>query len=244
MGIAVDDSTIARWAGTPADGVAMNSGTFIAPSNSVLVVEVNCDTNSGAGGVTIACSGGGLTWSQRVERDTGSGGTLEGHASIHRAVVGAGGSMSIDVTRTGANAFRVSAKAYIVTGADVNSPDGQTAAGNSTTDNISPSLTTLGAGRLFGGATDWNQTASDPSSTDTEDAAHYSGTISCLSVYKAADHAAGTSQSINFDSIGASPQWSYVLYEVLAASVGSVFPKRGRPFPTKPGASRLRDRFS
>lgn len=220
-GISVDD-TVVRWTGAPVDGTPITSGAFTPPNNSVLVVVVNADTTSSAGGVNITVSGGGLTWVQKAESDAGTGSGQEGHVSIHRAVVGTGASMTIDVARTGSSTSRVSCKVYIVTGASTVSPDGQTATGGSTTDNISPSLTTLANGRLFGGATDWGQTASDPSSTDIEDAAHYVGNISCLSAYKSADHTSGTSQSINFDSIGASPNWNYALYEVRVAAAPTI----------------------
>jgi hypothetical protein len=127
--------------------------------------------------------------------------------------------MTITLTRTSGDAGsarRISGKVYIVTGQHA-SPIGNSNTADWTTNPQSLAVTAAGAGRLFGCGTDWNQTGT-PVSTDTEDGADYSGAISVMSAYKAADHASG-SQSIQFDPVG-TPSGNIVVLEILAAAGG------------------------
>lgn len=229
MAISVDDTTVPRFTGTPANGVDITSGSFTPANDTVLVACVSADTNGAADNITISVSGGGLTWSQRIERDPGSSGS-SGHASIWRAVVGTGASMQVAVRRTAGHGStgRISCKVYIVTEADTAAPDGNTGSGSSTTNNITPNVYTSGTNnsRGFGCATDWNQLGT-PTSTDTEDGADYAGAISVISLYKAADTAtAGTVVTMNFDGGGAAAaDWNWVAYELK--------PGAGGPAPTE-----------
>lgn len=214
MAIAVD-ATVARWTGTPSGGGTAVSGSFTPADGSLLVCCINCDESPGPNVVTP--SGGSLTWTERVSR--GQADATEGLASIWTAPVVTGASMTVTLTRTSGDAGsarRVSGKVYIVTGQHA-SPIGNSNEADWTTNPQSLSITAAGAGRLFGCGTDWNQTGV-PVSTDTEDGADYTGAISVMSAYKAADHASG-SQSIQFDPVG-TPTGNIVVLEILAAAGG------------------------
>lgn len=223
MAIAIDGSSPVRFAGTPANGVDITSASFTPPNDSVLVVCVNADSDSN--NITTSVSGGSLTWTQRIERDKGDVGAEQGHASIWTAVVGTGASMTVSVRRTAGNGAtnRISAKVYVVTGADTTAPTGATGENSSTTNNITPNayVSTANNSRGFGCATDWNQLGT-PTSTDTEDGADYSGEISVISLFKAADTAtSGTTVTMNFDAGGAgAAAWNWVALEILAGAGG------------------------
>lgn len=117
---------------------------------------------------------------------------------------------------------RLSAKVYIVTGQHA-SPIGNSNSADWASNPQTLSITASGNGRVFGCGTDWNQTGT-PVSTDTEDGADYSGAISVMSAYKAADHASGSgSQGIQFDPVGA-PSGNVVVLEILAAGGGDTRP--------------------
>lgn len=220
------DASVARWAGTPADDGSVTSGSFTPANDSLLVLCVEGDTALNTA-LTVTVSGGSLTWTLRARADeatvpAGNG----GHASIWTAPVTTGASMTITVTKTGVGSTsRLSAKVYIVTGQHA-SPIGGSWVSTSTTNNYTPTATTMtGAGRLFGSACDWNALGL-PTSTDTADAAHYTGAISVLSAHKSADHTSGSSQSINYDGFGTSAaEWNECRLEILAAASASFIPR-------------------
>ena len=226
MAIAIDGSTPIRFTGTPANGANITSASFTAPANSVLVCCVNADTNGSAADITISVSdSGGLTWSNRVEMDPGTAGAEAGHASIWRAVQTSSASRTVSVQRTAGNGStnRISAKVYVVTGADTSTPDGNTGSGHSTTNDITPNVYTssVNNSRGFGCATDWNELGT-PTSTDTEDGDDYPGAISVVSLFKAADTAtSGTTVTMDFDAAGtAAAAWNWVAYELKPAAGG------------------------
>lgn len=215
MAISVDASVV-RWTGTPAGTTAITSASFTPSNGSLLVLAINFDEATDSENLTLQVSGGSLTWTERVRRGAVEAGA--GGAAIWTAPVVTGASMTVSVARnqSSAGSNRLSAKLYVVTGQHA-SPIGNSNSANWTTNPQSLSITAAGAGRLFGCGTDWNQTGI-PVSTDTEDGADYSGNISVMSAYKAADHASG-SQSIQFDPVG-TPTGNIVVLEILAAAGG------------------------
>lgn len=225
MAIAIDDTTVPRFTGTPANGVDITSASFTPANNSWIYVAVNGDSQSNQD-ITISVSGGSLTWSNEVERDLGDAGAQPGHSSIWKAQVVTGASMTISVRRTAGNGGtnRLSAKPYLVTGADATNPTGATGEGTSTTNNLSAAAytSTVNNSRAIGCGCDWNQLGT-PTSTDTEDGADYSGAISVVSAYKAADTpSSGTAVTLNFDAGGSSgAAWNWVALEIKPAAGGS-----------------------
>jgi hypothetical protein len=220
MAITVDDTTVARWSGQPNNNVDITSASFTPPDNSLLVVGISADTAADSA-ITLSVSGGSLTWNERAIRNGDEAGAGNGGcAAIWTAPVGTGASMSVSVRRTAGSGSTntISAKCYIVTGQDA-SPIGDTAETNSTTANYTPAAETMvGAGRLFGTATEWNDGGGTPTSSDVEDAANETG-VCAISAYKAADHTASSSQSINYQQSG-SAIWTEVRVEILAATGG------------------------
>ena len=212
VAITVTDS-VARWSASISNGGTTSSASFTPANSSLLVVCVNIDESPGPNSVTL--SGGGWTYTQRVAR--GQSDATEGYAAIYTAPVTTGASMTITATLNASDGAprRVSAKVYIVEGQHA-SPIGANNEADWTTNNQTTSLTATGAGRLFGCGTDWSALGA-PTSTDTEDAAHYAGAISVMSAYKAADHSSGT-QGINFDAATGTPSGNVVILEILAAA--------------------------
>jgi hypothetical protein len=225
MAIAIDASSPIRFTGTPANGVDITSASFTAPANSLLVAHVSADTNGSSENITISVSdSGGLTWTNRVERDPGDAGAEAGHASIWTAEQPSSASRTVSVRRTAGNGStnRISVKVEVATGADIGGdPIGNVAEGSSTTNNITPNTYTSSANnsRGFGCGTCWNQLGT-PTSTDTEDGADYSGAISVVSLYKAANTpTSGTVVTMNFDAGGTgAAAWNWVALEVLPST--------------------------
>lgn len=226
MATSVDDTTVARVTMSKISGdsnpITGTTASFTAPANSLLVVCSGSDTTAADTNsvVTVSNNGAALTWTKPVERNGADG--SGGHACIARALVASertGLTVTVSVSSHGiaADGDRGSFKVYIVTGHNTTAPDGNVAENSSTTNNISGSVTVAGAGRLFGCATDWNALGA-PTSTDVEDAFTMTA-LSGLSAYKSADHASG-SQSINFDAAAGTPDWNWVVYEVVAGAGG------------------------
>lgn len=227
MAIAIDGSSPIRFTGTPNNNVDITSASFTAPANSLLVVNVSADTNGSSENITISVSdSGGLTWTNQVERDPGDAGAEAGHASIWTAQQPTSASRTVSVRRTAGNGStnRISVKVDVWTGSDIGGdPIGNVGEGSSTTNNITPNAYTssVNNSRGVGCATCWNQLGT-PTSTDTEDAADYSGAISVLSLYKAADTAtSGTVVTMNFDAGGSgTAAWNWVALEILPGAGG------------------------
>jgi hypothetical protein len=181
------------------------------------VLCVNADETGGDNSVFQAVTSG-LTWTSRVVR--GDADADPGYAGIFTAPVTTGASMTIAVNRTGStgSSGRIAAKVYIVTGQHA-SPIGTNAEADFTTDPQNLTYTATGAGRAFGGGTDWNANGALTSS-DTGSSDHYAGQISVISAYDSADYAAGSgSQGINFNAAG-TPTGNLVVLEILAAAAG------------------------
>ncbi len=217
--LAVDSSTVARVAGTPANGVNVTTASFTPPSNSLLVVAVSADTHSSSD-ITVAVSDSASgSWTQAVQRGYSSPGGWAGHVSIWYSEVASGTSRTVSVRRTsgigGTN--RISFMTYIVTNYYVGSPIGATAGGADGVNNITPTAysSTEPNSRGFAVAVDWNALGT-PTSTDTANAAHYASEVSVMSVFKASNTAtAGTSVNFNFDAAGTSTaSWNWVAAEI------------------------------
>lgn len=218
MAISVDDTTVVRFTGTPAGTAAITSASFTPADGSLLVCCVNGDELDDLSLITVAVTGGTLTWTERVRRGGVEAGA--GLVSIWTALVITGASMTVSVARvvSPGNSLRLSAKVYILTGQN-SLPIGNTNSANWTTDPQSLAITASGAGRLFGCGTDWSANGS-PTSTDTADSANYASVISVISAYKSADYAAGSgSQSIQFNPLG-TPTGNVAVLEILAAAAG------------------------
>jgi hypothetical protein len=219
MAIAIDASTPVRFAGTPANGVNITSASFTAPADAVLVL---CISGDSAVAVTLAASdSGGLTWTQEVLSQPASN---HGYSAVFTAVTVSAVARTVSCLHngvTGASSNRISAKCYVVTGADTTDPVGQTGAGESTTNNWSPALYTSSVdnSRAIYVGTDWAQLGV-PGSTDTEDGADYSGQVSVMSAYKAADTpTSGTGVTGNLDAGGAgTADWSMAAVEIKPAA--------------------------
>lgn len=221
--IAVDDTTVARWANAVGTGTAVTSASFTPANNSLLVCCVSADTDSGVS-ITITVSGGSLTWTARTERNAAESGANGGYAGIFTAPVATGANMTCSVTRTvnGAGSKRISAKLYIVTGQNASNPIGTVGEGSSAVNNLSASAytSTVNNSRAFGAATDWSALGAGttaPTSSDTGSGATYSGQIDALSVYKAANTASsGTAVTLNFDASGTgTPAWNWCALEIV-----------------------------
>jgi hypothetical protein len=224
-------TTLGRWAGTPNNNVDISSASFTPGANALLAVAVNADTQGGAAGdsITIQVAGGSLSWSNPVTRNPD--GVIGGYSAWFWAITGASPSaMTIDVRRTAGTggSKRISCKCYQFASGDFDPADpmGTVGSGTSTTNNLSPTVnssTEKAGSRTMYCGTDWNALGT-PTSTDTEDAAHYAGAISVMSAYKAADNgAAGSSIAGNLDASGSSTaNWTWAAIEVNPAPAGGV----------------------
>ena len=218
----IHPSSPARVAGVPALNGNVTTASFTPPASSLLLVMVSSDCGSTTGDIDVGVSDSTTqTWTQIVSRDPGEDAGAEGgHASAWYALKATSQPMTVSVRRTVAPscpADDLSFKVYVVTGHSTSSPIGASGEGSSVTNNFTPTIytSTVNNSLGFGVATDWNALGL-PSSTDTEHAAHYSGSISVLSAYKAsALSPPGTAVPTNFDAFGTSAAgWNWVGFEV------------------------------
>jgi hypothetical protein len=237
MAIAIDASSPARFAGTPATNVDITSASFTPPNNSVLVVCISADTQSATNPLTFSVSdsiGGTTGWSSKIHQVGTTG--IGGNSAIWTKSIASGASMTVSVRRTGGfgGSNQLSVKCYVVTGADTTTPTGATGSGTSTTINITPNAytSTVNNSRGFGCATDWSP-ENTPISTDEEDAVEHVGNIGAISLYKAADTASsGSTVTVNFNAdTGATPQWTWVALEILPAAGASATSLAYQPQP-------------
>ena len=217
MAALVDASSPIRWSGTPADGVDITSASFTAPADALLVVCASLDGNSGAGAIVATCSdSGGLTWTTKVSRENNE--TVAGGASfIFTARTTSAVARTVGVRRTsdgGTN--RISAKCYVVTGADVDgtpvdsvgaSNEGGSATNNLDTTNVTPGAT----GLLFVAECDWSALGYTASSNLTQDTAIYAGAISAFSGYRTCASGVGVSGNIDSDTGTPQHKWCQIV---------------------------------
>lgn len=220
MALKLDNSSPPRFTGTPANNVDIWSQAFRPPAGALIVAYVSADTNGSGDNITISVSGGGLTWTNQVERDPGVTG-VAGHASIWTAPDAVNVPMLVLVRRTAGDGStgRISCKVEVWTGVHTTDAIGNSGGGSDTSNNnITPNAYTSSTNnsRGVGCATDWNQLGL-PTSTDDEDADDYAGAISVISLHKAADTpTSGSTVTVNFDAGGAgAPNWNWAALEIL-----------------------------
>lgn len=229
MALAIDASTPARF--TAANDNPILSATFTPPAGALLVVCITADENWNNLGEPFydvtKNGGGGPTFTEQV-KEWGDGVENQvGVAAIYTAIVPSSVSWEVSVDKTGSWASgtaRHSIKCYVVTGANTSDPTGAVGNGRSTTNNatVNAYTSTVANSLLIGCATDWNANGT-PASTDTEDAAHYAGQLSVLSLYKASTTpTVGTTVQMNIDAGGtATAEWHWAAIEINPASGGS-----------------------
>lgn len=214
--ITVDDTTVATFTAVVNKNGTLVSPNFTPDSGELIVLCIATDSGS-VGPTAITVSGGGLTWTLRATLVAGSF-----NCGVHiYTAIGAGAEMTITITRdnTGETNRRIHADPYLVSGHHATSYIGANATGIWDVNNKTLSLTTTGAGRLFGIGWDNNST-SPGTSTDIERAAGYASAGAALSAYKSADHAASETQGINFDAAGSTAPGEsspLAILEILAA---------------------------
>jgi hypothetical protein len=234
MTIARDASSPARFTLThSAAGGNQDSGTsasFTPPANAWVYLSACINSNSGATPTftgSVSNTGGGLSAWTLVDQHTNASG---GAAAVWRAFVNSSvaTTVTIDVLNVGSGTNGADAAAWVDvwTGADSSQSGAATANNQSTTQNISPTVTTTRAGsQVAGVAVDW-AALGNPTSTDTIDPYTVATQTSGGRAYKASNSGAPGSVAVNFNAAASSPAWSYVLYEILAPG-GAAPPMQG-----------------
>jgi hypothetical protein len=235
VAVAIDASSPARATGSTTNGTLVaTTASFTPPANSVLVAtaQANARTNGGGNGVgtgAITNSGTALTWTKINERNLADAGGLSGYAGIFVAVLTTSQAMTATLTMTaGTNSNDINTptiKLYVVTGADLTTPNGGTTEGSSTTNALTTTgFTTVGASSMgFFSACDWNALGPTITSSDcTVDAGGAAGgTISYASGYKVLG-TAGSSATFNIDAPGTNAAaWNWVTAEIEVAAAAA-----------------------
>jgi hypothetical protein len=221
--ILVDASSPVRFTGSTASNTNIDSASFTAPANSLIVLCIEHDGDSGSTGtLTITPSlttGSAITWIQQVARTLGE--TTDGGSSfIYTAIATTSEARvvrinSVWTVNTGASRRR-SAKIYVVTGATIGGTYidtvGANNEGGSGTNNLTTSsITPGGTGLLFAADCDWNQLGTMTSSDLTLDTADYAGAISVADGYKTTTSGVGTTANLNAGGTGgAQHKWCQI----------------------------------
>lgn len=239
MAIALDASTPGRWSGTIAGGGTITSGAFTAPTDAILVVVVEMDSNSAfSSQVFTVADSGTLTWTQQVER-TDDEATAGGQTLIATARTTSSVSRTVSVTRTSGNdtisSKRVSAVCYVFTGADVSGTPidtvGANNEGGSGTNSLTTTSLTPGAtGVLVVAGTEWNAlgacTSSDLKGVDGivgSSHAEYAGAIDVMDGWKVCTSGVGVTG--NLDAAGSgTAQWKWCQIIVRQAATTTKAP--------------------
>lgn len=219
--IAVDASSPIRWTGTILDnGSSITSASFTAPANSFLVVFVEYDAGAGNDWILSASDSSTLTWTKQVER-SGTETTSGGGCVIFTAVAASSTARTISIARADdpdGGTKRLSAKCYVVTGADISGTVidtvGANNEGGSGTNNLTTTSLTPGAdGILFAGSCEWNALgAFEASSNLTQDTANYSGEISVCDGYRTVSNGVGATANLNAAGSGtAQHKWCQII---------------------------------
>lgn len=219
--IAVDASSPIRFTGTILDnGSSITSASFTAPANSFLVVCVEYDAGAGNDWILSASDTSGLTWTKQVERG-GTETTSGGGSAIFTAVATSSTSRTVSIARADdpdGGTKRVSAKCYVVTGADITGTVIDTVGANnengSGTNNLTTTSLTPGAdGLLFVADCDWNALGTfEASSNLTQDTTTYAGAISVCDGYRTCSNGVGVTANLNaFGSGTAQHKWCQII---------------------------------
>ena len=189
-------------------------------NNAASTPTFNTPTNTGTA----------LTWSQVGSINNGGNGSCVVWRA-YNAASQAGITVTCSISNTG-NIFTGNSAGMTVdvwTGCATSQTGAAVVSAASTTQNISPTVTTTASGsRVFGIAQDFNGLGT-PTSSDTSNTWNNAGESSGLRAYKATDSGAPGSVAVNFNAAGAGPSWTYVLVEVLAAATAANIKLR-RPF--------------
>lgn len=259
MACAVDASSPIRVTNlTGISNTNMDSASFTAPANSLLVVCIEHDgsTTVNGGVLTLTLSlttGAALTWTQQVARLWGDT-TIGGASYIYTAPAVTSEARVVRVNSawtigTG-NGMDRSSKIYVVTGADLaGTPVDTTGAGNnggSTTNNLTTTSITPGAsGLLFAADCDWTAAGVFEASSDlTQSSATSAGNSSWCDGYKAVTSGVGATANLNaFGSGAVQHKWCQIIVREAPASAAVLAdpwrkPGSSRPFPFTPGAAR------
>lgn len=195
-------------------GASATTASFTSPAGGLLVAGL-ATLDVAASGL----SGGGLTWTRRVQR------TTSGWVEIWTAPSPTAQSMTVTATLAGTGSAAL--KLWPVSGQHL-SPIGTTGTGSTTTNNATiTGYTSTGDGsRGFVVALD-AALGDTPSSTDTAVAGIIGGFMPYLMATKAANSGpSGSTVQFNLDAGGTDPAgWQWVAFEVLAAPEQT----RGRP---------------
>lgn len=206
MAALVDASSPIRFTGSgTGTNFAITSDNFTAPANALIVCCVGLDSQGSATGANTVTDSGGLTWTTQVER-AGNETTQGGKSGIFTARTISAVARTVTVTRIAADpSGRVSAKAYVATGADVDGTpvdtvDANNESGSTTNDYTTPSLTPGADGLVFGSDTDWAAQGAFDAGDLTQDTDTYPGQISVCSGWKPVTSGVGV--TVNFNAAG------------------------------------------
>lgn len=243
MACAVDASSPIRFTGAVATGANITSAAFTAPANSFLVLCLSLDGNGDgttpSPTASAVADSGTLTWTKRVERGWTET-TLGGESAIWTApqVSSASRTVTVNITYAGGGTVRLSAKLYVVTGADISGTPVDTVGANneggSATNNLTTSSLTPGAnGLLFASDTDWLLAGAFDASTDlTEDTATYASAISVDSGFKTCTSGVGVTANLNAGGAGSvQHKWCQIIVREAAAGATKAPP----PFSAQKG---------
>lgn len=236
MAIALDASTPARWAGTPAASSPITSAAFTAPANAFLVLVGCYDADASQTLVPAVSDSGGLTWTAQVAR-TGAEATAGGVSQIFTARTVSAVSRTIDYTRPASgNNSRLSAVCYVFTGVDVDGTPVDTVGANneggSGTNNLTTTSLTPGAtGVLVVVGNEWNAlgacTSSDLKGVDSivgSSHAEYAGAIDVMDGWKVCTSGVGVTG--NLDAAGSgTAQWKWCQIIVRASAAVAFMPQ-------------------
>lgn len=234
MAALVDASSPIRWStvSMAATGTS-TSALFTNPANSLIVVchAFDGSSNAGFGGTYGISDSGLLTWTKIVER-TWDETTTGGESAIWYAVAASSVARTIVMTRaSGANPASFSAKAYVITGADIAGTPidtvGANNEGGSTTNSINTTSITPGAdGLLIVSDCDFTDSGAFQASSDlTQDTASVSGITAC-SGYKTCSNGVGVTGNLNAAGSGAvQHKWCQVTVRATAGGAGVAAPR-------------------
>lgn len=216
------DTSVTAFSGTPSETGSIVSASFTPPNGCILCCLLNIQESPGPNGLTV--SGGGLTWTKRVERNAADGNA--GGAAIWTAPVGVGASMTVTVTRDGSGDVatrRTRAKVYILKWQHA-SPIGASNKGAWTVDETTGSITATGPGRLLGVGTDNAANgAPDSQGGQIESTFHNAAQLSGESVHRDVDHVSGTVGIIFDADLTSTPAGNWAVLEILAAQPAAMF---------------------
>lgn len=210
MPLGIDPSTPALTSG---DG-ASTTASFTAPARSLLVAL--CSAGGGAGTNTVTNNGTGLTWTTRVNHQTGlDSGAYNATVLIATAV--ADTAVARTVTLTASNGARVNLKLLVITEASLSDPVGATGENHSATANLTPTVytSTVADSLAVGIASDSSSASTDPTSADVGFAFSQIFAYSGIAVYKAATTPAiGSAVTLNFNGGAAARTWNWAAIEI------------------------------